>query len=290
MKRKSKQVSPFHITNYTLMTLFSIAFLYPFVYTAAMSFSSPEAILGGRVFVWPIGFNTAAYQALFKDATMVQSLLFTARLTIFGVIASISATVLTAYPLSRKEFKGKNVFLNLIIFTMYFGGGLIPNYLLIKNLGLMNQMGSLIFPGLIDTFLLIIMLNYFRELPVELEEAAKVEGANNFKVFLKIFLPLSVPVIATLVIFYAVGYWNTFFNALLYIQSSAKYTLQIKLYLVLNAIDSYSNNQAESYSSLILPENLKAATVLIATLPILVVYPFLQKYFIKGVTIGAIKG
>lgn len=290
MSIKNKNNSIFNFFNYTLMTLLCAVFLYPFLLTAAMSFSSPKAILGGQVFLWPVGFNTGAYQALFKDASMLNSIIFTAKLTIVGVAASIAATVVTAYPLSKRDFKGKNVFLNLIIFTMYFGGGLIPNYLLVKNIGLMNQMGALIFPGLIDTFLLIIMMNYFRGLPVELEEAAKVEGANNFQIFLKIMIPLSGPVIATVVIFYAVGYWNTFFNALLYIQSAKKYTLQIKLYQVLNAIDSYNNNQAETYSGMIIPENIKAGTVLIATLPILAVYPFLQKYFIKGVTIGAIKG
>ncbi|THF76723.1 carbohydrate ABC transporter permease [Cohnella fermenti] len=285
-----KKTSVFSVVNYTLLTLVSLTFLYPFLYTIAVSFSGPQAILSGHVFLWPVGSNTGAYQALFKDASMIHALLFTAQLTVFGVLASLAMTVVTAYPLSKKELKGKNILLNLIIFTMYFNGGMIPNYLLIKQLGLLDRIGALFLPGLIDTFLLIIMLNYFRGLPVEIEEAAKVEGANNFRIFRSVVIPLSMPVIATLIIFYAVGYWNSFFDALLYMQSTDKYTLQLKLYIVLNALDSYSTSQVESYSNQIIPENLKAATVLVATVPILIVYPFLQKYFIKGVTIGAIKG
>lgn len=288
--RTNNSRSIFSIVNCFIMILLCVVFLYPFVFTIAESFSSPRAIIGGMVFLWPVEFTAGAYKALFKDSSMITSLIFTIRLTIFGVASSLAATTLTAYPLSKRDLYGRNVFLNLIIFTMYFSGGLIPTYMLVRNIGLTNKMGSLILPCLIDTFLLIIMMSYFRGLPVELEEASKVEGANNFQIFAKVIMPLSLPVIATLTIFYAVQYWNTFFSALMYIQSAKKYPLQVKLYNVLSSVTSYSNDQSEAYSTDSTPENLKAATVLITTIPILVVYPFLQKYFVKGVTIGAVKG
>ena len=288
MRTNNKQ-SIFNSLNNIFMAIICIIFLYPFLFTIAMSFSSPKAILEGRVFLLPVQFTIGAYRALFKDSTMITSIIFTVKLTVFGVASSIAATIFTAYPLSRRDLRGKNVILNFIIFTMYFGGGLIPTFLLVKGIGLQDKMGALIIPCLIDTFLLIIMMNYFRGLPIELEESAKVEGANNFQIFFKIILPLSFPVIATLVIFYAVSYWNTFFNALIYMQSPSKNPLQIKLYLVLNAVDSYTG-QSETYSGDIIPENIKAGTVLITTVPIMIIYPFLQKYFVKGVTIGAVKG
>lgn len=290
MRKNNAVNEAFSIINYIFMILLCAAFLYPFIYTAAVSFSGAKPIIEGRVLLYPREFTLNAYQTLLKDKSMINSFLFTVRLTLIGVASSITATTLVAYPLSRHELKGKNFFLNLIIFTMYFSGGLIPNYLLVKGLGLTNKMGSLILPGLVDTFLLIIMINYFRGLPGELEESAKVEGANNFSVFTRIILPLSKPVIATLVIFYAVAYWNTFFNALIYIQSPGKYPLQVKLYQVLSATDFYTNQTNEVYAIQVIPENLKAAIVLITAMPIIIVYPLLQKYFIKGVTIGALKG
>lgn len=290
MHKNSKKISTFNIFNYIFMILICIVFVYPFIYTTAISFSGSKPILEGSVFLLPKEFTLGAYQAIFRDRNMINSFIFTVELTIMGTLSSIIVTTLTAYPLSKNDFKGKNIFLNIIIFTMYFNGGLIPTYLLVKGMGLINSMGSLILLNLVDTFLLIIMMNYFRGLPIELEESAKVEGANNFDIFVRVILPLAKPVIATLVIFYAVSYWNTFFNALIYIQESKKYPLQVKLYQILNSTDNYSINSAEATAAQVIPENLKGAVVLVTALPIIVVYPMLQKYFIKGVTIGAIKG
>lgn len=290
MFANQKKISLFSIFNYTLMIILCIIFIYPFIYTAAISFSGAKPIMEGKVLLYPKEFTLSAYQALFKDSRMMRSFIFTVELTVSGVAASIFATTFTAYPLSRIDFKGKNIFLNIIIFTMYFNGGLIPTYLLIKHIGLTNKMGALIFPNLIDTFLLIIMLNYFRGLPLELEEAGKVEGANNFTIFLRIILPLSLPVLATLTIFYSVGYWNTFFNALMYIQTPKKYPLQVILYQILSSTDTVTTNSNEVYSKELIPENLKGAIVIVTALPIIVIYPFLQKYFIKGATVGAVKG
>lgn len=289
MVGKQKKISAFNIFNYTLMVILCIVFIYPFIYTIAISFSGAKPIMEGKVLLYPKEFTLSAYQALFKNDNMIRSFIFTVELTVSGVFASIFATTFTAYPLSRTDFRGKNIFLNLIIFTMFFNGGLIPTYLLIKQIGLTNKMGSLIFPSLIDTFLLIIMLNYFRGLPVELEEAGKVEGANNFTIFLKIILPLSLPVLATLTIFYAVSYWNCFFSALMYIQSPKKYPLQVLLYQILSNTDAITNGD-DAGSNKVIAENLKGAIVIVTALPIVVIYPFLQKYFIKGATVGAVKG
>jgi putative aldouronate transport system permease protein len=273
------------------MILICCTFLYPFIYTLAISLSDAQFILNGSVFLYPKGLTFAAYKTVFTDKSMLNSLWYTTMLTVCGVAASIMMTTLAAYPLSRTNLKGHGLIMRLIVFTMYFSGGVIPTYILVKNLGLINKMGSLIFPDVIQTFLLIIMISYFRGIPVELEEAAKVEGCGVFGILWRIIVPLAKPVIASLVIFYAVSYWNVFFHALMYIQSPSKYPLQIKLYQVLNVFDKglLDSIYLESAKTVI-SENLKAAMVLVTAAPILVIYPWLQKYFVKGVTIGAIKG
>jgi putative aldouronate transport system permease protein len=291
MIQKTKGNRLFQIVNYSLMVIICATFLYPFLYTLALSLSDAKYIYEGSVFLLPKGFNLSAYRAVFSDKSLIRSLLYTTALTILGVGASISMTVLCAYPLSRTQLKGTGIILRLIVFTMYFSGGVIPTYLLVKQLGLINTMGSLIFPDLIQTFLLIIMISYFRGIPVEMEEAAKVEGCNNFGILYRIILPLSKPVIASLVIYYAVSYWNVFFQALMYIQSPSKYTLQVKLYQVLNVFQNNLTNSLDAETAqAVVSENLKAAMVIVTAAPILFVYPWLQKYFVKGVTVGAIKG
>lgn len=289
MSKKTRGGAVFHVLNYSFMVLLCAAFLYPFVYTIAISLSSPGAIVTGKVWLFPVGFTTAAYQALLRDRLMIASFVFTVALTVSGVAASIVATILTAYPLSRRNFKAKNLALNLIIFTMYFSGGLIPTYFVVKRMGLMDKMAALILPNLVSSFLLFIMINYFRGLPVEMEESARIDGADHFRILLRIIIPLSTPIIATLTIYYAVSYWNTFFAALLYMSSPQHYTLQVKLYNMLSNMDIMTNPN-DQFAGMVLPENLKGAVVIVTATPILVVYPFLQQYFIKGVTIGALKG
>ncbi len=289
MSMRTRGGSVFHVINYSLMVLLCVTFLYPFVYTIAISLSSPGAIVMGKVWLFPVGFTTAAYQALLRDRLMIASFVFTVALTVSGVAASIVATILTAYPLSRRDFRAKNIALNLIIFTMYFSGGLIPTYFVVKRIGLMDKMAALILPSLVSSFLLFIMINYFRGLPVEMEESARIDGADHFRILLRIIIPLSTPIIATLTIYYAVSYWNTFFAALLYMSSPEHYTLQVKLYNMLSNMDIMTNPN-DQFAGLVLPENLKGAVVIVTAAPILVVYPFLQQYFIKGVTIGALKG
>ena len=295
MKNETIWSRIFDIFNVIFFILISITFLYPVLYIISISLSEAKAITEGQVFAWPVGFNVDAYQYIFKDNSTINSVGFTVLFTVTGVVVSLIATALTAYPLSRRGFKGGGIIVNAIVFTMYFSGGMIPTYMTIKSLGLFNSMWSLILPNLVDTFLLIIMLNFMRELPYELEESARVEGCSNFGIFWRVYLPLCVPVIATLTIFYAVQYWNTFMPALLYIQDRNKMALQVKLYTVLSSfsdtLDSTSiAASSEAASSNVLPENVKGATTVVAVLPILIVYPMLQKYFIKGVAIGAVKG
>ncbi|MGI5900279.1 MAG: carbohydrate ABC transporter permease [Christensenellales bacterium] len=292
MKNESIASRIFDVFNVVFFALLSITFLYPILYIIAISFSEPRAIIEGRVYALPVGFTTSAYKFIFRNSATTNAIEFTALLTVLGVVFSLVVTAMAAYPLSRRGLKGGKAIMKIIVFTMYFSGGLIPTYMTVRGLGLFNSIWSLILPRLVDTFLLIIMVSFMRELPYELEEAAKVEGCSNIKTFLYVFLPLCVPVLATLTIFYAVSYWNTFQPALLYIQSNSRTTLQVRLRTVLSAFSDSMDQSAlgTDISGLVVPENVKGATVVVAVLPILVVYPLLQKYFIKGVAIGAIKG
>lgn len=289
MRDKSVASRVFDVFNVILMVVLGGIFLYPICYIISLSLSDATAIIEGRVVLFPVRFTTAAYKMLFRDSSILNSFLFTLRLTVTGVAVSLLVTTVAAYPLSRSHLRGSGVIMRLIVFTMYFSGGIVPTYMVIRGLGLFDKMWALILPNMIDTFLLIIMINYFRGLPVELEEAARVDGCSNFRTFLKIFLPLAKPSMATLTVFYSVSYWNTFFNALLYIQDQKRLTLQVKLYQVLNMF-SDSLDPSGGISTSVIPENVKGATVVVAVLPIVCVYPFMQRYFVKGVTIGAVKG
>ena len=292
MKNESVYSRIFDVVNVIFFALLSITFLYPILYIIAISFSEPRAIIEGRVFAWPVGFTTSAYKFIFRNSATTNAIEFTTLLTVIGVVCSLIVTAMAAYPLSRRGLKGSKVIMQMIIFTMYFSGGLIPTYMTVRGLGLFNSIWSLVWPRLVDTFLLIIMISFMRELPYELEEAAKVEGCTNLMTFFYVFVPLCVPVLATLTIFYAVAYWNTFQPAMLYIQNNNRTTLQVRLRTVLSAFSDSMDPAAlgNDISGLVVPENVKGATVVVAVLPILVIYPLLQKYFIKGVAIGAIKG
>ena len=289
MRNESFASRTFDVINVIFLCLLSLSFLYPVFYVIAISFSSPTPIITGRVTFYPIDFTIAAYKRIFRDSSIVNSFLFTTQLTIVGTVVSLIITSLAAYPLTRKQLKGSGVIMRIIVFTMYFSGGMIPTYMVVRGLGLFDTIWALILPNAVDTFLLIIMISFFRNLPFELEESAKVDGCSNFGIFLKIFVPLSTAIFATLTVFLSVAYWNTFFNALLYVQNPAKLTLQVKLYQVLSMFSDAMQDSAGA-SMDVIPENVKGAVIVVAVLPIMIVYPFMQKYFIKGATIGAIKG
>lgn len=281
----------FDMTINVIIVLAVLACLIPMLHVASISLSSNAAILSRRVFIWPVEINLDAYKVVLSDSSMTKSLLFTVQLTLVHTVLCMVMTILAAYPLSKNNLKGRNFFLLIIIITMFFSGGMIPDYLLIKNLNLLNSFWALVLPGLISAFNMIVLKTFFSNLPDSLEESALIDGASYLTILVRIVLPLSLPVLATLSLFYAVGRWNYFMDSLLYITDSKLFPIQLKIYQII-----YNNMQLEisaaegTMASNLLPESLKAASVMFATIPILIVYPWLQRYFISGIMIGAIKG
>jgi putative aldouronate transport system permease protein len=246
------------------------------------------------VFLWPVEFNTVAYQRLIEDGQLFMSMRNTVVVTIVGTALNMVMTVLAAYPLSRRRLYGRNTLLVFITITMLFVAGIIPNFILIKSLGLMNSYWAVWLPGLISTYNMFVMKTFMEGLPEEIEESASIDGAGDWRILLQIFMPLCKPILAALSLFYAVGWWNSYFNVLLYITKSTKLTIMVKLYQMVNKVDDNllnnigGNEAAEQV--LLTPEAIKAAAVVIAVTPILCVYPFLQRHFVKGVLIGSVKG
>ncbi|MCR4620551.1 MAG: carbohydrate ABC transporter permease [Clostridiales bacterium] len=283
----------YQIVLTVIIVLISLTCLLPFVNVAANSLSSKSAILAGKVTFWPVDLELNAYKAIFADPAMVRSLLYTVVITVVYTAFSMVMTILLAYPLTKKRLAGRRFFNTLALFTMYFSGGTIPIYLNIKQLGFLDTPWALILPGMLSTYNMIILKSFFSALPGELEEAAIIDGANDFLVLLKIYLPLSMASLATLTLFYAVGKWNSFQDALYYIQTKAYQPLQLKLYHIIKGSQAVDIAQMEGGTSTLateISESIQPATIIFATLPILVVYPFVQRYFVKGVTIGAVKG
>jgi putative aldouronate transport system permease protein len=258
----------------------------------ARSLSSTQAIINRRVSFLPVGFNMDSYKYVFKDPSFSRSLIWTAVLTVICTVWSLIVTILCAYPLTYGWLKGKKLINTLIIFTMYFNAGTIPNYILMKDLNLINNPLVLILPGCLSVFNMIILRSFFYSVPDSLRESAELDGANPFTVLVKIYLPLSTAVLATLALFYAVGRWNGFSDALLYLTKSDWHPIQLKLYNLLKNISSIDVATQEGLAGGAPPasDGMQAAAIIIATTPILVVYPWLQRYFIAGVSIGAVKG
>lgn len=272
-----------------IVLIFTLICLYPFLYVVAMSFSSSKAVLSGEVTIFPIEFQLNAYQEILKKKQIWSALWVTIRVTLIGTLLSLVLTVAAAYTLSKKKLKGRKVLSSFILFTMYFGGGMIPTFLVVKNLGLYNSLGSLFIPNAISVFNFIVMRTFFREIPESLEEAAYLDGANDFQILIKIVLPLSIPIIATIGLFYAVGYWNDYFSALLYIQDPNKYSLQLRLRSLLFT-EELNSTLSEAIGTPVMAESLKMASIVVGTLPIIAIYPWLQKYFVKGAMLGSVKG
>ena len=276
-----------------IILLISLTCLLPFVNVAATSLSSKSAILSGKVSFFPVELETRAYKAIFSDPSMMRSLGFTVMITVAYTLFSMIMTILMAYPLTKKRMVGRKFFNFMALFTMYFSGGTIPIYLNIKELGLLDTPWSLILPGMLSTYNMIILKSFFTALPSELEEAATIDGANDFQILLQMYLPLSMASLATLTLFYAVGKWNSFQDALYYIQNKAYQPLQLKLYHLIKGSQAVDIAAMEGGSSTVatdISESIEPASIIFATLPILVVYPFVQRYFVAGVTIGAVKG
>ncbi|WP_240421241.1 carbohydrate ABC transporter permease [Paenibacillus periandrae] len=283
----------FNAILYSTLTFFTFLCLFPFLNTLANAFSSNQAIQTGQVVLWPIGWQLDAMKSIITDVTIIRSLFITIYITVLGTALNLLFTVVTAYPLSRRDLKGRAVFMNFMIITMLFSGGMIPTFLLVKNMGMLNSLWALMIPGLISAFNVIIMKSFFQSLPDELREAAIMDGCGNIRYLIRIVLPLSGATLATIGLFYAVGNWNAYFNAVLYIDNPDLHTLQVKLrnILLLSQMDtSLETMQLQQSKLSIIQESLKASVIIFATVPILIVYPFLQKYFVKGSLLGSVKG
>ncbi len=267
-----------------------LACLLPILNILARSLSSADALVRNEVLLLPVGFNFEAYEIVLGDSKYTWALLWTAMLTVATTCWCMFMTIMCAYPLVYDNLKGKRLIMAVIIFTMYFNAGTIPNYLLMKELQLLNNPLVLILPGSISVFYLIIMRSFFYGIPDSLKESAELDGAGPLTVLIHIYLPLSAPVLATLSLFYAVGRWNGFSDALIYMSDRTYFPIQLLLYNILNSISSVEVATQEGFTSPGLSETIKSATVMFATIPILIVYPWLQRYFIAGVTIGAVKG
>ncbi|MFD0714364.1 carbohydrate ABC transporter permease [Paenibacillus sp. GCM10027626] len=293
MKIRSQKTSSsfFRWLNYILLALAAYATIFPFINIIAVSLSSSRAINAAEVFMWPIDFNVEAYKTLLKDGQLVIAMKNTVIITIVGTFLNMLLTIMAAYPLSKPRLKGRGIMLMAILFTMLFSGGLIPNFLLANSLGLVNTYWSLWLPALISAYNMFVMKSFFEGLPEELEESAAIDGASEATILWKIILPLSKPVMAALTLFYAVGWWNSYMNVLIYIRSTDKLSLMVKLYQMIDLVSPDLLRGGEGVNQvMITPEGIRAAAVVFAIVPILCVYPFLQKHFIKGVLLGSIKG
>ena len=291
--RKKKRFGAGQIVLNILMIMIVLFCTLPFINVIAVSLSSKSAILRGDVSFWPVEFTTKAYELIMKDPSMFRSLFFTVKITVIYTLLAMALTILYAFPLTIKRLKGRKFFMLFIVFTMFFSGGVIPIYLNVKELGMINSQWGLILPGLLSAFNIIILKNFFQGLPYELNEAAYIDGANDFQILVRIYLPLSFSSIATLSLFYAVGKWNSFSDALFYITSRDLQPLQLKLYNLIKGGQSVEVTVQEGNASDLassVSASIEAATIIFATLPILLVYPFVQRYFVTGVTLGAVKG
>ncbi|GGD80149.1 carbohydrate ABC transporter permease [Paenibacillus nasutitermitis] len=278
---------------YVFLTLFSIATLFPLYYVFIVSITPfSEVLRNGGFIIWPSEFTFTAYKEIFSSRTIPDALKITVFITVIGTFLNLAVTSLLAYPMSKSHIPGRNFILLALVFTMLFSGGLIPTYLVIRGIGLYNTVWAMIIPGMVSTFNLLIMKTYFQNLPSELEDAAKVDGCGDLATLFRIILPLSMPIMATLGLFYGVTHWNEYFKGIMYITDRSLVPIQVVLR---NMIQSANVSQELATTNTLElaqlpPETVKMATVVVATLPILIVYPFLQKYFIKGMMIGAIKG
>lgn len=282
----------FYGINYVILSLAGLSCLIPLIHIISLSLSDSHAIMSGYVTLWPVGWSLESYSALFKGTQIVRAFQNSIEITVIGIVLSMAFTIMAAYPLSRKDFNARRFFTLAIVFTMLFSGGLIPTFLLVKSLGLVNTYGSLWLPGLISTFNMLIMKSFFENIPEELMEAAKMDGCGEARLLIQIILPLSLPVLATLTLFYGVGYWNSFFSLLIYIQDSNKVNLAVMVQQMIQSqslMQEINNLQPDDIQQMT-PESIKASGIIVMMVPMLIVYPFLQKYFVKGVMLGAIKG
>lgn len=292
--RRSRSSKVFDAFNALILLLLSFITLYPLYYLVIVSISDGFYVSRNMVYWYPMGVNVDVYKSILGHSHFMQAYGNTIVYTVIGTAINLVMTILCAYPLSRRELYGRGIFTALITFTMFFNGGLIPLFLQVTNLGLRNTMWALLLPSTISTYNMIVMRSFFQNIPSELHESAYLDGANDIKVLLWIILPLSGAMITTMTLFYAVGHWNNFFSALIYLDNREKYPLQLLLRNIVIQGEStdmlnYAGTAGDN-ASMVVTQNYKYAAIVVAVLPILIVYPFMQRYFAKGVMIGSIKG
>ncbi len=293
--KKSPSRKAFITINAILMVLFMMVILYPVLNILAISFSNDTPVLTGRVTVYPIGWDLTAYEKAFSNKLLISSYLNTILVATCGSLLSVVFTSLAAYPLAFCDFYGKRFVSFIIMFTMWFSAGIIPTFMIVRNLGLIDSLFSLIFVNLISAFNVIILRNYYESIPFALLESGYLDGANDFQILIRIVTPMAKPALAIIMLWCLVGHWNDFFAPLIYINDTKKFTLQLVLRdIVMEAtgteIYGISATTVEGSSHSAISEQTKNAVVLLAMFPMLVIYPFLQKYFVTGIMIGAVKG
>ncbi|MBS7293904.1 MAG: carbohydrate ABC transporter permease [Treponema sp.] len=279
----------FKVVNTVLMLIICFVTLYPFLYLVAQSFSSEQAIMSGKVGLIPVDFNLETYISVLKKGDFLRSYKNTLIYSVIGTFLSLLFSCCLAYPLSKKEVVGSKVILKLIIFTMYFGGGLIPNYVLMQRLHLINKVAGFIIPSLLSTYYIILMKSFFSECPHELEEAGELDGLSPIGIFAKIVFPLSMPIIATMILFNAVGYWNNWYNAFLYLDKREQWPVAYYLRTIINGASTSADPGEVSAEKMQIAANIKSCSMVLMALPIICIYPFVQKYYVQGMMLGGVK-
>ncbi|MFD0679049.1 MULTISPECIES: carbohydrate ABC transporter permease [unclassified Paenibacillus] len=275
--------------NYLILIIIGLVTVFPFIYIVAVSFTDASEVIKGGIILFPKKFSLTAYEYIFSTNTLLRSLGVSIYITVVGTFINLVVTSLMAYPLARATLQGRQVILFGVLFTMLFSGGMIPTYFVVKALGLTNSLWSLMIPSAVSAFNLIVLKNFFQQIPDGLEDSAKIDGCNDVGILFRIILPLSMPAMATFSLFYAVSHWNTFFNAILYINDNKLWPVQVLLReIVMLAQTRIGDNGFDE--AMIQPQTIRMAVIVFATLPILLVYPFLQKHFAKGVLLGSVKG
>nr|WP_308625574.1 carbohydrate ABC transporter permease [uncultured Eisenbergiella sp.] len=291
--KKSRGDKVFDIVLISISLLIILVIAYPLYFVIIASFSQPEAVLGGKLRLLPVGFNLESYKMVLTERKVWVGYRNTLLYTVFGTFINLVLTTLAAYALSRKDMPWRTPLTFFISFTMLFGGGMIPVYMVVRNLHLTDTPWAMIIPNAIATYNLLVMKNYFQSsIPEELQEAAAIDGCSHFKTLMKVVLPLSTPILAVIVLFYAVGHWNAFFNAVIYLRNQELFPLQIVLrdILLQNSLEAVGGDLTGMYEKVMRGETMKYALIIVASAPVIIMYPFVQKYFVKGIMVGAIKG
>lgn len=291
MYRRTPGEKVFNAVNLTLLGVLAFSTLYPFLYVLAISFSTAAEAGREGFHLYPRDVTVLAYRMVFTNPDILQGYLNTLWRTVLGTVLTVVLCSMCAYPLAKRDLPHRGLFTFLLVFTMLFSGGLIPSYLLIKNLGLMNSLWVYILPGAISAFNVIVLKNFFQHVPDSLAESAAIDGAGDFRTLFQIYLPLSKPVLATVSLWTAVGHWNAWFDGLLYITDDRKQVLQVFLRRIVVESNTMliERGLVNPDVTQFTPETIKAATVIVTIVPILLVYPFLQKYFVKGIMLGGVK-